>query len=503
MDWFTVDKVGLGKLLERKGKPFVLYELIQNAWDEDTTSVNVQIKRVPGSPYVSLRVTDDNPAGFVNLSHAFTLFAESNKKGDAEKRGRFNLGEKLVLALCRRAEITSTTGTIIFDEEGRHKTRKATSGGSIFYGELKMTDAEMEECRKAIELLIPPEHITTGYVIGEQAVQPLFVPVRGFTAEFEEPLPTAIADIEGNVRRSIRKTKVTLHRVRENAGEKQAYLYEMGIPVVEIDGRFHVNVHQKVPLNFDRDNVTPQYLAKIHALTAEYAMPFLTAEDVNRSWVKVGMQESGDDLSNETVRKIADLRFGEKRVAYDPSDPEANNIAITKGYQVIHGGAMSGTEWDLMKRANAILPAGQVTPSKPDATVPRVTVPEDKWTPAMHHVAWFCKAVAPHVIGVDVHVVITNNPTVGEIATYGSRTINFNMGRLGKKWFEGSPAKIIELVIHEFAHEKSGNHLSEAYYDALTEIGAKMTVLALEHREIFEQLDGVHHVEYQVETEDV
>jgi 3-(3-hydroxy-phenyl)propionate hydroxylase len=31
-----------------------------------------------------------------DLTHAFTLFAESAKKGDAEKRGRFNLGEKLV-----------------------------------------------------------------------------------------------------------------------------------------------------------------------------------------------------------------------------------------------------------------------------------------------------------------------------------------------------------------------------------------------------------------------
>jgi hypothetical protein len=33
-NWFEVDRQGLARLLERKGKEFVLYELVQNAWDE-------------------------------------------------------------------------------------------------------------------------------------------------------------------------------------------------------------------------------------------------------------------------------------------------------------------------------------------------------------------------------------------------------------------------------------------------------------------------------------
>jgi hypothetical protein len=38
---FVVDKKGLAKLLERKGKSFAIVELIQNAWDEDTTTVGM------------------------------------------------------------------------------------------------------------------------------------------------------------------------------------------------------------------------------------------------------------------------------------------------------------------------------------------------------------------------------------------------------------------------------------------------------------------------------
>ena len=33
-NWFEIDKQGLAKILERKGKEFVVFELLQNCWDE-------------------------------------------------------------------------------------------------------------------------------------------------------------------------------------------------------------------------------------------------------------------------------------------------------------------------------------------------------------------------------------------------------------------------------------------------------------------------------------
>src|SRR6185369_16888948 len=120
MQWFTVDKAGLGKILARRGKAFVLYELVQNAWDTAAKNVEVSLTAVPNRPLVEIVVKDDDPDGFKDLSHAFTLFAESEKKGDPTRRGRFNLGEKLVLALCEEARIDSTKGSVIFNAEGRH-----------------------------------------------------------------------------------------------------------------------------------------------------------------------------------------------------------------------------------------------------------------------------------------------------------------------------------------------------------------------------------------------
>jgi hypothetical protein len=60
-----------------------------------------------------------------------------------------------------------------------------------------------------------------------------------------------------NGRNEPRKTEVRLYNV---APGEQAWIYEMGIPVVELsDDKWHINVMQKMPVGRDRDNVNPSY----------------------------------------------------------------------------------------------------------------------------------------------------------------------------------------------------------------------------------------------------
>jgi hypothetical protein len=103
--WFDVSRSGLAMLLERRGGPgggkvWMLHELISNAWDADqVTRVDVTLE--PASRVLTrVTVSDDAPDGFADLRHAWTVFAESTRKGDPSKRGRFDLGEKTALALC-------------------------------------------------------------------------------------------------------------------------------------------------------------------------------------------------------------------------------------------------------------------------------------------------------------------------------------------------------------------------------------------------------------------
>lgn len=486
MEWFKVDKEGLAKLLERRGKQFILFELIQNALDENTNNVTVTLRRVD-KKYVRLTVEDDSPDGFTDLSHAFTLFAESNKKGDAEKRGRFNLGEKLVLAMCTSAEIRSTKGGVRFDANGRHSINAKRKTGSVFEGDLEMTDAEVQYCAKAVKTLLIPESVNVTF--NGQRIE-----TRASRISVDATLPTEIADTEGRMRRTRRKTKVEFYDPQPN---EKAMLYEMGIPVVETDDKYHVNVLQKLILNFDRDNVTPAFLSEIRALTVENLSEELTVEDANSPWVRDAFQTRGEDMDPETVRKLVGLRFGDKVVSYDLRDPEANGRAVAAGYTLVHGGQMSSTEWAAVRKAEAIRPAGQVMPSgrldvgenfDGDATK---KIPLEKWSLAMLRVALLAKRLAPPLIEIhDLRVQMVTDPHWRVQATYQKGgTLTFNVGVLGRRWFEGELAAIVDLIIHEFAHEDASNHLSDDYYNAITKVAGKAVALALDQPKVFDLYD--------------
>ncbi len=230
--WFSVDKEGLAKLLARKGKEFVVYELLQNAWDTDAKRVDVSLVPINGRPMAALIVEDDDPEGFQDLTHAFTLFAESHKKGDPEKRGRFNIGEKLVLALCDIARIETTTGTVYFDKDGRHRSLHKREHGSSFTAEIRMTRDELKAVEVAVQKLIPPTIVDTIFNGSPLAK-------RTCVARFKAHLNSEIADEEGYLKRILRETLIEVYEPFEG---EAASIYEMGIPVVETGDKWHYNV---------------------------------------------------------------------------------------------------------------------------------------------------------------------------------------------------------------------------------------------------------------------
>lgn len=441
--------------------------------------VNVTLERVPGRPLAVLTVEDDAPLGFADLTHAFTMFAESKKKVDPEKRGRFNLGEKLVLALCEEARICSTTGTVIFGPGGRSRSPKKRERGSEFRGTLRMNRGEYEEACEAVRSAIVPEGIETTF---NEQILPTRLPIHSF----EVSLPTEIADTEGLLRRTMRKALV---RVYEPTAGEVPSLYEMGIPVVETGDKWHIDIGQKVPLNMDRDNVTPAYLRTIRTVVLNEMHHRISAEDANDGWVREATADAR--CSDEAVRTAVVHRFGTKRVSYDPSDPEANKRAVSAGYTVVSGSQLSKQEWANVKRAEAMLPAGQVTPSpKPFSNDPNAPpcrmVREDQWTEGMKQIAAYAQMLAKELMKVDIKVRIADDTGMKASAAYGQCHLVFNLAYLGRRWFEhGADHRVDSLLIHEFGHQYSGDHLSSEYYKALCTLGAKLKALAIQRSELF------------------
>lgn len=471
--WFEVDKAGLAKLLAGRPKSFVLYELLQNALDQTVTRVDASIQYVEGARAALITVTDDDPEGFADLRDAFTLFAESRKKRNPTKRGRFNLGEKLVLAMAKCAYIETTTGGVEFTAGGKRvQRRQRREAGSMFRATIPMTRAEIAEMIASAKRLIVPAGIITT-INGQQ------LPDRPPVAGFEETLPTVLADDEGVLRKTSRKTAVYVYEVLP---DETPTLYELGIPVVEIGGNFHVDVAQKVLLNMDRDNVTPAYLQTLRVAVLNHTHDKLDESDASQVWVKAA---TGDErASPDAVRAVLALRFGENAVRYDPSDVEANKRSQAEGRPVVYGGHLSAQEWASANRAGVLPAAGDVTPSPkpydPDGE-PLNLIPEAEWDVGMRQIATFAHAMAQHVLGVHIQVYIAREAKWPYQATYGAGRLVFNYSRCGRQFFEqGVTEDVVKLLIHEFAHHYETDHLSEAYYNACCLVGARFVRTALD-----------------------
>ena len=472
---FEVDRKGLGALLERRGREFAVLELIQNALDEPSVSqVDVTLRPSPTRGYHHLVVEDDAPEGFYDLTHAFTLFKDNRKRANAEKRGRFNLGEKLVIAICREASIVTTTGGVAWDDSGRRSLRSRTEVGSRFEGTIRMNKDEGERALAAALRVILPEGVA-------MVVNNASVPRRLALKTIDVTLPTEFADNEGMMRPTRRKTPVSIYTCQGD----EPQLYELGIPVVESGLPWHVDIGQRVPMPMDRDNVSPAYARKLRAAVLNAMHEELPEEAASEGWVKDAL--ASGELSDEAVDTTITKLYGDKRVIRDPSDPEATKRAMSEGYAVMEPRSFNRDQWTAIKESDAARPAGQVLPTKrPQSGDSDLSIPKDKWTPGMVAVGDWIERVASHLVDVQVVVrIVRDKSNMNFLAWYGGGMMTFNLQACGHKFFDnGVTNTVVETMIHELGHEYSGDHLSHAYHDALCELGTTLAQLAIEQPEL-------------------
>ena len=486
--FFEVDRAGLAALQARRGKGFVVLELLQNALDEDVSSVQLELEAVTGRPLARIRVCDDSPEGFRELAHAYTLFADTAKRADALKRGRFNLGEKLVLACCETASIQTTSGTVSFDADGRSVyPRRRRRRGSLFQGVLRMTRHELADALERVAMVLVPAGVEVS--VNGRALAPR-APVR----EFEASLPTEVLSPDGAMRRAERRSHVRL--LAPHSGESP-HLYELGLPIAEIPGRWHLDVGQKVPQGMERDAVSPTYLRRVMTAALGAAHDLLDPEEARAEWV--GEALGSGKLPDVAVERIVSARYGPRRVSVDPSDPEGTKLAVSLGYEVVPSGAFTREQWKVVRAAGAIKPAGEVTPSPrpytddPDAPVRR-SLPAEEMTDGMRAVGALAQRLARALLPdqVSVEVLFIDDAAVPAKATFGPVggrrcQLEFNVAHLGRKFFEGPPARpeVLELLVHELGHWFSGDHLAAAYHAALCRLAGLLVRLALQQPDLF------------------
>jgi len=460
-----IDIKGYRQTLSNKGKPRIMIEGLSNAFDADADTVEVTFTQEKG--WAKLTVTDNDPDGFADLRDAYTLFSASRRREDPTKRGRFGQGEKELVALAvdgGTITVTSTRGTVTFNKDGREERDDKTDSGTVLTCRMKLNKFEADDFSELVRHLIVPEGVSFKFN-GE------YIAARPPERTINETLNTKIVDKDGNLTDSRRQTEVHFYTPRSN---EVPYIYELGIPVVEHDGKFHVNVMQKVPLNTARDNVTPAYLKKVHQVMFDATYDLMDREDHLKGWVKDILAVA----SPEALAYHVETVHGKDAVIFDPSNPEANKRALDEGRQLIYGKQFKKDTWEKIKENNILKPAGKVIETfVPTSLDGAPSIEDEDWTPGMQALASYTRAVGQHLLGFEPTVTFYNQVLSGPHAEamWGDREIIFNLRHLGKRWPAEAEVEVIDaLLIHEFAHHYESDHFTDSYLRWTCKLGAKL-----------------------------
>jgi hypothetical protein len=477
---FEVDVTNMRKIMAARDKIFIIREMVQNAWDEPITRVDILLTPPDENGHSILKVTDDSPAGYINLSHSYTMYAESSKANDPTKRGRFNEGEKAVICLALEASVTTVSGQTCFDREHRWAGDKRRKRGSEFYMKFELTPKEyVDICRKT-RLLIPPRDIITTFNGHE-------IPKQGACQIFETRLRTPL-----NGRNEPRKTEVRLYDTKPG----EAWLYEMGIPVVELgDDKWSINIMQKVPLGRDRNSVPASYIGDVRVAVFNKYYTKLSPMDACLLSTQAAAAHP-KSLKEAVIANLKD-RFGDKYALEDTNDKGANLEFVSQGGIVIQRNDLSPEMKRRLKKIRDpkhptktfVKRTGELTPTDIEVPLDKVVHPDNYDADTEHFVA-LAERLAPRLINrvVVVKVIDDADAEIRGCWQHESGVMHVNLAYQDVS----DPESSYDLMIHEFAHNtlNSNAHLKDIFYQTVQELAGKITVLALEEPELFSRWPG-------------
>jgi len=152
--WFEVDKAGLAKIVAARGKVFVLYELLQNAFDEDgVTEIAVRFEPIPGRPRLcwrSLMILSMASAGSRTPGRSSPLIQKSHARSAQVQFGRE------VGALAVRGSAPHFHHRIgAFHCQRAPKRAGKANEGTLFKARMKMSREEFEQACHDVVKVIP------------------------------------------------------------------------------------------------------------------------------------------------------------------------------------------------------------------------------------------------------------------------------------------------------------------------------------------------------------
>ena len=205
-----------------------------------------------------------------------------------------------------------------------------------------------------------------------------------------------------------------------------------------------------------------------------------------------------------TITGVVDFKtkkFGSDAVAEDPFNRDANAAALTDGRTVIPRHGLTKGQRENLKERGLLVSSTQAFPTAgkgaysddPNAR-PIDVIPESDWSEGMRAIYDYTQGVAKRLIGNTLVIRFVDWPRrdggtwracYGAGHLLGLSFFDYNVGVLGRNWFDSVTEDTDSLILHEVGHEFCTNHADENYYRALTRLGARLKAVALAEPEWF------------------
>ena len=442
---FTVDTLGMRQLHQQRHPEQLVKELVQNVFDEkEASNCEVTIQREEAGVQV---IVKDDGLGFSNVSDAYTLMGDTAKRMNPERRGRFNMGEKEVLCVATWATVETVGSTVEFPESGGRMVKpNQRRRGTRVTAMMPWGDEETERLIQRMRMIRPPEEINYS-VNGKKVFRTTELKIGRME------LDTVVQDAPGSPMRATRR-RTNIH-ILPKSGDS-GWIYEMGIPIQEIEASYSVDVMQKVPMPPNRDTVSEAYLKKIYTEILNIMHDQMPPEYFSENWVRTGMEKQAVEAA--PVKTVIQNRYGD-HVVTRSSNPDTNMKATDAGYQVLHPRSLGKVELQNMRNLGELKSAHEIF-GRDDEEANTTIEPGD---PVRNEFAEWV-ATLGRMAGKEVTSVFTHNASSKQVASCNMNTDNpemrFNTYYLSQEFFAGRGEDQLELVIHELGHAEMDGKMS-------------------------------------------
>jgi len=467
---FEADPEGFRE--QNAGRPaaHLVRELVQNVFDEKATKleVNVDLKK----DGVEIRVKDDVPGGIRDPKLVFTIWL-SDKKDTPTKRGRMGRGLKEIVSVSDKTSIITQDWAVSFTRKPggdwvRGGPDRRTDVGTLFEAKVNLWKQEdVDGILTYLRRMRPPEGL-------QFIVNGLPVTRKQATESYPMSLTTVMYEEERGERISRERKRDT---VVDLFDEPEHWVYEMGIPVEQIEFPMSIDVGQRIPLRERRDTMTDPYRKELFAKLVDRRIAKVEPEQMRDKFI-LDAAAAPKYLSEETKQRIA--------TAWTEGRPFASNPDVFRAATGQHVAAISLRQLpepirevvrDVGVNVQTVLDARRVELCPP--------VQEDELRPGERKMVKVFEWIAAGIGKPCSVTVAMGSPSAEASFDNKGRRLTLYREPLTSHFF-GTPygPRQLGLLIHELAHWKSHEHgHGFDFHSDAEDVGGAVAAFLLENAE--------------------